>query len=167
MNTLHVDIAVIGAGSAGMGAYRGASHHTDDVRLIDPGPYGTTCVRVGCMPSKLLIAAADAAHEVGAANGFGVIAAPPRIDGMAVMAGVRAERDRFVGFVLESVDSWPAERRLQQRARFIAPSRLLKYLRKQVFRSLIARPWMAAPAKQARKRLIRREPVRACTGLAT
>lgn len=121
MNTLHVDIAVIGAGSAGMGAYRAARHHTDDVWLIDPGPYGTTCARVGCMPSKLLIAAADAAHAVEAANGFGVIAAPPRIDGAAVMARVRAERDRFVGFVLESVDAWPAERRLQQRARFVAP----------------------------------------------
>ena len=30
------------------------------VVLIDGGPYGTTCARVGCMPSKLLIAAAEA-----------------------------------------------------------------------------------------------------------
>ena len=29
--------------------------------MIDPGPFGTTCARVGCMPSKLLIAAAEAA----------------------------------------------------------------------------------------------------------
>ena len=27
--------------------------------LIEGGPYGTTCARVGCMPSKLLIAAVD------------------------------------------------------------------------------------------------------------
>jgi dihydrolipoamide dehydrogenase len=37
MDTLHVDVAVIGAGSAGTGAYRAARHHTDDVWLIDPG----------------------------------------------------------------------------------------------------------------------------------
>jgi hypothetical protein len=39
-------------------------------------------------------------------------------------------------------------------------SRLLK-------NSLLTQPWMAATTKQARKRLIRREPVRTCAGLAT
>jgi dihydrolipoamide dehydrogenase len=41
--------------------------------IIEGGAYGTTCARVGCMPSKLLIAAAEAAHAVAAAPGlFGV-----------------------------------------------------------------------------------------------
>ena len=57
-----VDIAIIGAGSAGMSAYRAARKHTDSIVVIESGPYGTTCARVGCMPSKLLIAAADAAR---------------------------------------------------------------------------------------------------------
>ena len=43
-----------------MGAYRAARKHTDSLVLIEGGPYGTTCARVGCMPSKLLIAAAEA-----------------------------------------------------------------------------------------------------------
>ena len=60
-----VDVAVIGAGSAGMGAFRAARQHTDNVVVIDPGPFGTTCARVGCMPSKLLIAAAEAAPAHG------------------------------------------------------------------------------------------------------
>lgn len=48
-----VDVAIIGAGTAGMGAYREATKVTDNVVLIEGGPYGTTCARVGCMPSKL------------------------------------------------------------------------------------------------------------------
>ncbi|MCK7593394.1 dihydrolipoyl dehydrogenase [Pseudomarimonas salicorniae] len=119
-----VDVAIIGAGTAGMTAFRAAREHTDDVWLIDPGPLGTTCARVGCMPSKLLIAAADAAHHVEAAAGFGVHAGAPRIDGPAVMQRLRAERDRFVGFVLEAVQRWPQERILRQRARFVAPMTL-------------------------------------------
>ena len=35
------------------------------------------------------------------------------------MARVRAERDRFVGFVMDAVDAWPAEHRLRGRARFV------------------------------------------------
>lgn len=50
-----VDIAIIGAGTAGMAAYRAARKHTDWIVLIEGGPDGTTCARVGCMPSKLLI----------------------------------------------------------------------------------------------------------------
>ena len=40
--------------------------------MIERGPYGTTCARVGCMPSKLLVAAADAAHTLEQAPQFGV-----------------------------------------------------------------------------------------------
>ena len=63
LNTLaqHVDVAVIGAGSAGLPAFRAAHQHSDRIALIERGPHGTTCARVGCMPSKLLIAAAEAA----------------------------------------------------------------------------------------------------------
>jgi dihydrolipoamide dehydrogenase len=89
------------------------------VVVIEDGPYGTTCARVGCMPSKLLIAAAEAAHTVHAAPAFGVHAGPLRIDGAAVMARVRDERDRFVGFVTDAVERWPAEHRLRGRARFV------------------------------------------------
>ncbi len=118
---LHVDVAIIGAGSAGMGAYRAARAHTDRICLIESGPYGTTCARVGCMPSKLLIAAAEAARAVGAADRFGVRTTPPQIDGTAVMARVRAERDRFVGFVVDDVAQWPEAQRLRGHARFLRP----------------------------------------------
>jgi len=94
-----VDVAIIGTGTSGMGAYREASKTTDSIALIESGKYGTTCARVGCMPSKLLIAAAEAAHNVEKAHKFGVNAQITNIDGRAVMDRVKSERDRFVGFV--------------------------------------------------------------------
>ena len=56
------------------------------------------------MPSKLLIAAAEAAHGMEIAPGFGIHPGSISIDGEAVMERVRRERDRFVGFVLDGVD---------------------------------------------------------------
>lgn len=124
MNELKVDVAIIGAGTAGLAAYRAARSHGKRVVLIEGGHYGTTCARVGCMPSKLLIAAADAAHGIGAAAGFGIHAGALRIDGKAVMARVRAERDRFVGFVLDGVKRIAAADRLRGQARFLDAKRL-------------------------------------------
>ena len=124
MTEHHVDVAIIGTGTAGMSAYRAARAQGARVLAIEAGPYGTTCARVGCMPSKLLIAAADAAHAARHAQGFGVHAGRVEVDGMQVMARVRAERDRFVGFVLESVDAFAPEDKLQGHARFTGPGTL-------------------------------------------
>lgn len=124
MKTLNVDVAVIGAGSAGLTAFRAARSHGGKVVLIEQGPYGTTCARVGCMPSKLLIAAAEAAHGAREADGFGVHAGAVRIDGNAVMARVRNERDRFVGFVVEGVEQIDPAARLIGAARFVTPNQL-------------------------------------------
>ncbi len=124
MGMRKVDVAIIGAGTAGMGAYRAAREHTNSIVLIEGGPYGTTCARVGCMPSKLLIAAAEAADAVRMAQGFGVYADAPRIDGAAVMQRVRDERDRFVSFVIEAVEGFDPAHRVRATARFTGPHTL-------------------------------------------
>lgn len=118
MTHLKTKVAIIGAGSAGMRAYREVTKTTDDVLLIEDGPYGTTCARVGCMPSKLLIAAAEATHAGLHTAPMGVTYIPPEIDGTAVMDRVRGERDRFVGFVEETVEDWPEHQRIRARATF-------------------------------------------------
>ena len=101
-----------------MGAFRAARAHTDSVLLIEGGAYGTTCARVGCMPSKLLIAAAEVAHQARHADAFGVQVRSVTVDGAAVMARVRRERDRFVGFVLETVEAIAPSERLSAKVRF-------------------------------------------------
>jgi|TARA_B110000116_G_scaffold236388_1_gene221988 dihydrolipoamide dehydrogenase len=125
MKKLNVDVAIIGAGTAGMGAYRAAREYTDNVVLIEGGPYGTTCARVGCMPSKLLIAAADSAHHARHTELFGVSVDGVSVDGKAVLARVRAERDRFTGFVLESIEGFDAEHHLRGYAKFVDEHTLL------------------------------------------
>lgn len=120
MKQVNVDVAVIGGGTAGLGSYRAAKEHTDSVVMIEGGPYGTTCARVGCMPSKLLIAAAESVHQIEKAPQFGI---HPQgeivINGREVMERVKFERDRFVGFVLEGVDEIPAEDKISGYAKFL------------------------------------------------
>ena len=114
-----VDVAVIGAGSAGLPAFRAARKYTENIVLIEGGTYGTTCARVGCMPSKLLIAAAEAAHSVEAASEFGVHASKPTINGEEVMGRVRRERDRFVSFVLKDVENIDEKHLIRKHATFL------------------------------------------------
>ena len=119
MNTIQADVLIIGGGSAGMSAFRAARKATDNVYLVEDYHFGTTCARVGCMPSKLLIAAAEAAHHAKHTAPFGVhVDGEVRVNGTEVMARVRSERDRFVGFVLEDVEAWPADKRILGRATF-------------------------------------------------
>ncbi len=126
MKTRRTEVAVIGAGTAGLNARRAAERCGVEALLIEAGPYGTTCARVGCMPSKLLIAAADAAHAVSRAGDFGVrVRGEPQIDGRAVLDRVRRERDRFVSFVVDSVERIPESLRVQGRARFVGPASLV------------------------------------------
>ncbi|MDX2020426.1 MAG: dihydrolipoyl dehydrogenase [Deltaproteobacteria bacterium] len=114
------DVVVIGAGTAGLAAYRAATAVTANVLLIEGGTHGTTCARVGCMPSKLLLAAAEVSHHAAHGQPFGVNA-QVHIDGRAVMDRVRRERDRFVSFVLDSVDRIPEAHKIHGKARFVGP----------------------------------------------
>ncbi|GAA3925519.1 dihydrolipoyl dehydrogenase [Litoribacillus peritrichatus] len=119
IRTIEKEVVVIGSGTAGLAAYRAAKQSTDSVVTVESGAYGTTCARVGCMPSKLLIAAAEAAHTIEHSNPFGVYSkGGVEISPEAVMDRVKSERDRFVGFVLEGVDNIPAEDKIQGRAKF-------------------------------------------------
>ena len=118
MNERSCDVAVIGAGTAGLAAYRAATEAGASAVLIERGPGGTTCARVGCMPSKLLIAAAKAAHAARNTDLFGIRVAGVAVDGRAVLERVRAERDRFVGGVLDGVNALPEAARIAGSARF-------------------------------------------------
>ena len=125
METRNVDVAIIGSGTAGLNARREVEKAGGRPLLIESGPYGTMCARVGCMPSKLLIAAADTAHEVAAAQRFGIdVAGGWKVNGPKVLERVRSERDRFVGFVVEDTEALPAEQRLIGHARFVGPTTL-------------------------------------------
>lgn len=154
-----VDVAILGAGTAGMGAYRAARKHTDRVVLIDGGPLGTTCARVGCMPSKLLIAAADARHRALGLAPFGLQVDDVGVDGPAVMQRLRDERDRFVGFVLEAIEEFGESAIIRQNARFADNETLIlddgsRLTARTTIIATGARPNVVEPLKAAGDRLI-------------
>ncbi|MFN6980158.1 MAG: FAD-dependent oxidoreductase, partial [Gemmobacter sp.] len=122
---LTCDVAVIGAGTAGLAAERAARAQGARTLLIDPDFNGTLCATAGCMPSKLLIAAAHAAHSARQAPVFGVATGPVRIDGPQVMARVRRERDRFARLTREGIDDLPQGVAIRGRARFVGPQSLV------------------------------------------
>lgn len=159
MDKRDVDVAIIGTGTAGMVAYQRVRKVTDKVVLIEGDQYGTTCARVGCMPSKLLIAAAENAHQMRMGELFGNSAGGITIDGKRVMARVRAERDRFVGGVLNSVEKFPEAHKLMGHARFASPHRLVvgNQVEVNADRIIIAtgsRPNLPGMLKEAKDRLV-------------
>ena len=162
--THDVDVAILGAGTAGMAAYREARKYTDRIALLDGGTLGTTCARVGCMPSKLLIAAAEAMHRAEGVGLFGIEAGAPKVDGRAVMKRVRDERDRFVGFVMEAVEGFDDGHLIPENARFIDAHTLeLSGGSRLTARSIViatgSRPNVPPPFREARDRLILNDDV--------
>ena len=159
MQDYDLDVAILGAGTAGMAAYREAIKQTDRVALIDGGPLGTTCARVGCMPSKLLIAAADAVHEARHTTQFGVHVGDISVDGIAVMNRVRSERDRFVGFVNEAVNGFDSRHLIRQNATFLNDNTLAladgtRLTARTVIVATGSRPIIPPPFEAAGDRLI-------------
>lgn len=154
-----VDVAIIGTGTAGMGAYREARKHTDSIALIEGGHYGTTCARVGCMPSKLLIAAAEAAHGAKHAGVFGLNVPTVETDGAAVLERVKRERDRFVGFVVDDVDEFEDSHKVRGYARFQDSNRLtidngLEITADRIVIATGSRPFIPAVLEAAGSRLL-------------
>jgi mycothione reductase len=112
------DLVVIGAGSGNMLFGPETEHLT--AAVIEPGRFGGTCLNRGCIPSKMLVVAADAARAVADAGRLGVHATLDRVDWPAI-------RDRVFGRIDPIHDSAVAYRRklgvdvYSQPAHFVAP----------------------------------------------
>jgi dihydrolipoamide dehydrogenase len=120
-----VQVAIVGAGTAGLAALREVRKQTDDFVLINAGSYGTTCARVGCMPSKALIAAASAFHARGKFDEFGICGGGSlSADIPAVLHRVRVLRDHFVSGVLTATQDL-GRRNIAAHARLDGPDRLI------------------------------------------
>ena len=83
------NLVVIGSGAAGLVSAYIAATVRAKVTLVESRSMGGDCLNTGCVPSKALIRAAKAAHEIRQAGRFGVDCAPPAVDFSAVLARVR------------------------------------------------------------------------------
>jgi mycothione reductase len=82
------DVIVIGSGS-GMTVVEEALAHGLKVALVDKGPTGGTCLNTGCIPSKMLIFAADRIIEAHESKKIGVAADIKNIDFNFIMERMR------------------------------------------------------------------------------
>lgn len=119
------DVVIIGAGSGGLTARREVAKKTDNYLVVNSGPLGTTCARVGCMPSKVLIQTANDFARRSKFDQEGIEGGEQlTLDKIKVMEHVRSLRDRFVRGVTGGMESWQGEKLLSKSAKFINPFEL-------------------------------------------
>jgi len=145
-------VAIVGAGTAGLSALAVVRRATEDFVLINDGPCGTTCARVGCMPSKALIEVAKRFRHRASFAGMG-IGGGERLaaDVPAVLRRVRRIRDELVAGVLKLTDDLGA-RNIAGRARLAGP-RALEVNGERIeaeriivatgSRPIVPKPWLA------------------------
>lgn len=86
------NLVVIGAGTAGLVCAAGAAGVGAKVALIERHFLGGDCLNTGCVPSKSLIRAARAVHDVRLARTWGVRTLEPEVDFARVMENLRRVR---------------------------------------------------------------------------
>jgi dihydrolipoamide dehydrogenase len=121
-----VDVAVIGSGTAGLNAMAQVRKAGKSFVLINGGEPGTTCARVGCMPSKAMIQVAEDYHRRTHLGKYGIDGHEEMtLDVPEAMEHVQDLRDTFVDRVLtNSTDDMPEDLFIQDYARFIEPTLL-------------------------------------------
>jgi len=118
------DAIIVGAGQAGPAIAARCSREGLKTAVIERHHFGGTCVNVGCVPTKTLVASARAIRQAqrGAEYGFD-------IEGLRVdMARVKARKDAIVMKGREGVEAWMRGLKNTEvivgDARFVAPATL-------------------------------------------
>jgi glutathione reductase (NADPH) len=88
----HYDLLVIGGGSGGVATANRAASYGAKVALFEAGRMGGTCVNVGCVPKKIMWAAASLNHAVEEAADYGFDTRPGRLDWPAL----KSRRDAYI-----------------------------------------------------------------------
>jgi dihydrolipoamide dehydrogenase len=119
-----LDVIIIGAGTAGLSALHQVRKRTSRFVIINDEPWGTVCARVGCMPSKVLIEAANAFHRRTSFAEFGITGDEHlAVNLPAVLRRVRRLRDEFVRGVIKLTADL-GDNAISGRARLLGPDRV-------------------------------------------
>ena len=103
MSPRKYDAIVIGTGQAGPSLAARLAKEGMKTAIVERKLFGGTCVNVGCIPTKSLVASARAAHMARRAADFGVV-----VDGDVTvdMNQVKARKDEIVRQSNEGVEKW-------------------------------------------------------------
>jgi pyruvate/2-oxoglutarate dehydrogenase complex dihydrolipoamide dehydrogenase (E3) component len=124
MTSESFDAIVVGAGQAGPAIAARCSREGLRTAVIERGDFGGTCVNVGCVPTKTLVASARAMHLARRGGEFGFATGALQVD----MARVMARKDGIVRQSREGVEGWMRGQAHTETivgaARFVAPATL-------------------------------------------
>lgn len=125
LEKITVDVAIIGAGTAGLYALREVRRAKKSFVLIDSGPLGTTCARVGCMPSKVALHIAEFWHAQQSFQRYGISGGEHlQLDTQQAWSELRRQRDVFAEGAAAGAERSAGEHLLMGRAQFMTPTLL-------------------------------------------
>ncbi len=125
MSPIQVDVAIIGSGTAGLNALAQVRRAGRSFVLVNGGEPGTTCARVGCMPSKAMIQVAEDYHRRTVLGRYGVDGHQEmRLDVPEAMEHIQDLRDTFVDRVLSNSTDEMGDEFIQAYARLLSPRRI-------------------------------------------
>lgn len=123
--TTQFDAIVIGTGQAGPALAGRLNQQGLKTAIIERKLIGGTCVNVGCIPTKTLVASAKVAYMAKQSREYGVV-----IDGSVGvdMASVKQRKDRIAGASNKGVTSWieamDGVALIHGHARFVGPKQV-------------------------------------------
>ncbi len=123
MEEISLDVAIIGIGTAGRFALGPVSEKTENFRIFEGGGEGTTCARIGCMPSKAFIHVADMVKSTDSFPDMGIQIDDLHVDGKKAMRYVREKRDALVKDTIKKYD-YVRDKVVNEYAQFVAPMTL-------------------------------------------
>ena len=121
MPTRSFDVVILGGGNAGMGVTVATREAGLKVAMIEPDLLGGTCPNRGCMPKKVLVAAAHALDEIERAKEHHIAVGKPSLDWAALIDREKA-MIRGIPISLEELMNRRGVEVIRDRGRFAGPN---------------------------------------------
>jgi glutathione reductase (NADPH) len=147
MKTESIDLLVLGAGNAGQAAASAGRRAGWTVALVETRDVGGTCPLRGCVPKKVLVAAASVLDTIARAKHHAIDVGPAKLD----WAGLIARERTFVEGVPKQLEASLAKEGVEVihgHARFVGPHAVMVRERKldasaEAMGMLVSRRFMA------------------------